>query len=75
MTKEVYGTDFGDLGLLGRLIAPEKSVREGTGGAGIEVLDSKDMDVQEGRDEGVEELVEETKKLTLEQEHAIFLEG
>ncbi|KIJ30310.1 hypothetical protein M422DRAFT_187329 [Sphaerobolus stellatus SS14] len=68
LTKENLGQDFGDLGLLGRLIAPEQNVREMT--SGIEVLDSDEVKV-----DGVDRLVNDTRKLTLDEERAIFLEA
>lgn len=66
LTKEVPGEEFEDLDLLSKLLAPRSELRNEQHPK-IEVIDSKDDDVAL--------LVENTEKLSLEQEHEVFLEG
>jgi protein SHQ1 len=66
LTKEVSGEEFEDLDLLSRLLAPRSEPREDRHPV-IEVLASKDDEVAA--------LAEDTERLSLEQEHEVFLEG
>lgn len=66
LTKEVPGEEFEDLDLLSKLLAPDSEAREGRQPK-IEVLYSKEDEVAA--------LTEGTEKLSLEQEHEVFLEG
>ena len=66
LTKEVPGEEFEDLDLLSKLLTPSSNARNERHPM-IEVINSKD--------DGVALLTENTEKLSLEQEHEVFLEG